>query len=628
MKKFYSFCLSSCLAFSLSAQTYLSEDFSGGVMPPPGWSLINMPELWTVAGSHLAGGFAPEGVFQSVSGPINSWLISPQTDLTGVTSVTLMFNHYYAWFTNPAPVLSVLTRSGGSSGTWHTVWSITPTGPVDPETRVITIANNDVGHADFQFSFLINGNGSGISNWYVDNILLSNPPALDAALLSVYLPGITAQGASDTLTGTVKNMGLNPITSFNVSYSVDGGSPVVYPVTGLNLALGQTYAFIHNVPLVFDNPGSYSIKVYVGNVNGSHDSVASNDTLTTHVTVVPWVPSRKVYGEETTGTWCGFCVRGVCSLNYMAQTYPDTWIAVSVHNNDPMTDTAYDAAIPTIFPNFLGYPSGLIDRSGDYYQVTDFEAGYLSRMKIIPPASVDVMNLTYDPGSRVVSFDVRSEFIIDVNDDLRFAAVISEDSCWGTTPAWDQHNYYAGGGLGPMCGFENLPSLIPASEMHYDHVARAILDDPFGTAGSLPAPVPAGSVFHHTYTYTLPVAWRFDKLHFIGLLMDHTTGEILNANNIDYWVGANDHTTHNQIRVYPNPFSEATHVDFRLDKTSKVGVKLYDLPGKLMFEAKPRFYPPGENILRICGDHLANGLFILELNIDGKIYPQKVSVVR
>jgi len=618
------------MAVSGSAQTYLSEDFSAGLMPPAGWTIENLQSHWSAAGSNHAGGVAPEGKFTYINSTTNTRLISPEMDLTGISSVTLMFSHYYDWYANPAPVLSVATRSGGAGGTWNTIWTITPTGNVGPETKVFTISNSDVGHSDFQFCFFLNGNMFNLDYWYVDDIVLFNPPNLDAALMGIHLPAYVEAGTPDTLTGTVKNLGLTAITGFDISYTINGGSPSVYPVTGVNLALGQSYHFTHDVPLVFNTPGSYTIKVGVGNVNGANDSIPADDTLSTYVGVVPWVPVKKVFCEEATGTWCGWCVRGICFMKYMAETYPDTWIGAAVHNGDPMVDTPYDAEIPNIIPNFPGYPSGTIDRSGgDYYDPQDFETGYNNRIHAISPATLDIMNYTWDPLTRIVSFDVQSEFLVDIHHELRFAAVIVEDSVWGTSSGYAQHNYYAGGGYGAMCGFESLPSVIPTADMHYDHVARAILDTPYGTVGSLPTPIAAGSVLHQTYTDTLPAAWRYDKLHFIGLLMDHTTGEILNSNNVAHWVGENTlNNKNNSIKVYPNPFSDETHVAFTLDKSNSVSMKLYDLPGKLVYQENSRLYPSGENNILINGNNLDNGLYILEVTIGDRIFTQKLSVIK
>jgi len=397
----------------------------------------------------------------------------------------------------------------------------------------------------------------------------------------------------------------------------------------VNVTMGQSSPWAHTVPLVFTEPGTYSVVVDVQNVNGGSDLNPDNDTLNTYVAAVPWVPVKKVFTEEATGTWCGWCVRGICFMDYMAETYPDTWIGAAVHNGDPMVNSAWDNAIPNIIPNFPGYPSGTIDRAGsDYWDPQDFEQGYLQRITAISPASVGIVNFIYNPSTRVVGFDVQSEFIVDVYNDLRFAAVILEDSVWGTSSQYNQANYYSGGGQGPMCGFESMPDPIPATDMHYDHVGREILDGPYGTAGSITIPATAGSVQSHYYSYTLPADWVFEKLTFVGLLMDNTTGEILNANNVVTWLGENELTKSIDLKVFPNPFGSTASVTFSLDQPQDVKVRMLDMLGRTAYTAKTRHYPGGDNTIKLDGSTLEKGLYIVELTVGNQTYTKKVSVNR
>jgi len=179
---------------------------------------------------------------------------------------------------------------------------------------------------------------------------------------------------------------------------------VVYPVTGLNLALGEAYDFTHATPINFPEIGTFEVVVTVANVNGGEDLNPANNTLSKFVGVLPYVPAKKVFAEEATGTWCGWCVRGICFMDYMAETYPETWIGVAVHNGDPMVVPAYDAAIGDIIPQFPGYPSGTLDRAGTtYWDPEDFEEGYLQRMEALSPASIDIADLILQitPGTRL-----------------------------------------------------------------------------------------------------------------------------------------------------------------------------------------------------------------------------------
>jgi hypothetical protein len=614
------------LAVSASAQTYLSEDFSSGNMPPTGWSIESLQAQWSVSGSNAAGGTAPEAKFSYTNGVTTTRLITPDIDLTGLTTVTLMFNYMYDWYANPAPLIGVATRHGG--GAWTSVWEANPTGNLGPETKILSISNSDVGTTDFQFCLYLNGDMYNLDYVYFDDIVLFTPFATDAALTAINLPSYVAVGDQASLTGKVKNLGTSNVTSFDVSYTVDGGAPVVYPVTGINLALGESYDFTHGTPLIFNDPGSYLINVGILNVNGGADLNPENDTASTHVGAVPWLPEKKVFCEEATGTWCGWCVRGICYMNYMAETYPDTWIGVAVHNGDPMVDPAYDGAIPSIIPNFPGYPSGTIDRVGDYWDPQDFEQGYLQQIDAISPGAVDIVNFSWDPVSRDVTFDVEAQFCIDVYNELRLGAVIIEDSVWGTASGYNQANYYAGGGYGVMCGFELLPGTIPAAQMHYDHVARAILDTPYGTAGSIPQPALAGPVYSHTYTYNIPTTWVFEKLQFISLLMDNTTGGILNANNVAYWLGINDENNVNNVRIYPNPTSDFTNIVFTIDKQSMVSVKVHNLLGGVVYTMDQKSYPAGETKIQLPVSNLESGMYLVEVTIGKRTFTQKVSVIK
>ncbi|PKP23845.1 MAG: hypothetical protein CVU06_06190, partial [Bacteroidetes bacterium HGW-Bacteroidetes-22] len=207
--------------------------------------------------------------------------------------------------------------------------------------------------------------------------------------------------------------------------------------------------------------------------------------------------------------------------------------------------------------------------------------------------------------------------------------IFVEDSLWGTSAQWGQTNYYAGGSNGAMCGYENKPSTVPAAEMKFDHVAREILDTPFGTPNSLPASITSGSVISYQYSYTLPDGWRYDKLHVVGFLLDMSTNEILNANNvISSYVGVADRNFENGIAVYPNPSREYTNVAFTLDNATAVSVDVCDLFGSMVYSGDVHEYAAGQNQIRISNASLANGMYVVRLNIGNQIITRKISVVK
>ena len=61
---------------------------------------------------------------------------------------------------------------------------------------------------------------------------------------------------------------------------------------------------------------------------------------------------RTVVIEEGTGTWCGWCIRGIVAMDYMKKTYGDKFLGIAVHVNDVMQ--SYDYAVGVNLSSFPG----------------------------------------------------------------------------------------------------------------------------------------------------------------------------------------------------------------------------------------------------------------------------------
>ncbi len=286
----------------LNAQTFLDEDFSDNQMPPSGWSIDGFPANWSASSSANAGGTAPEGKFTYSQNIAVTRLISPEIDLTGHTSVTIAFDHFYDHYSNPAPKLGVATRSQG--GDWTSVWEIAPTGDVGPEGQLFDIENSDVGQADFQFCFYLDGNFYNMDYWYVDNIELFIPFSLDAQLVSISTPSIVS--GPTPVEGMLKNKGTTQITSVDVSWQVADGDVHTTTFEGLALDLGDTYNF--SCSDLFDYPvGTHTLDVWIAQVNGGDDLNPDNNMLMKDINVASFSEQRKPCFEEFTSSTCGPC---------------------------------------------------------------------------------------------------------------------------------------------------------------------------------------------------------------------------------------------------------------------------------------------------------------------------------
>jgi len=77
MKKISFFALFFCLITMSYGQVFLSQDFSGGQMPPTDWTIEGLPAQWSINSGNEAGGTAPEAMFTLVNQANATWLISP-----------------------------------------------------------------------------------------------------------------------------------------------------------------------------------------------------------------------------------------------------------------------------------------------------------------------------------------------------------------------------------------------------------------------------------------------------------------------------------------------------------------------------------------------------------------------
>ncbi|EPB65793.1 tRNA ligase class I, partial [Ancylostoma ceylanicum] len=200
-------------------------------------------------------------------------------------------------------------------------------------------------------------------------------------------------------------------------------------------------------------------------------------------------------------------------MEYMYNTYPDRFIGIAVHNGDPMTVSEYDNGA-----NFGGYPSANIDRS-------------------------------------ILDGDFSSA-------NYRLGVIIIEDGVKGTSSGYNQANAYAGGGYGPMGGYESLPSTVPAAQMVYDHVGRALLGGYNGQAGSVPTEIYDGMPVSYTFNYTVPAAYNIDNMYAVGVIIDNTTGEIINANKSPLKTLSLGSVESVEMNVFPNPATDKINVSF------------------------------------------------------------------
>ncbi len=457
--------------------------------------------------------------------------------------------------------------------------------------------------------------GNNQSGFYVDDVIYNHIPAmlpnLNGGVTFIAQPGNIA-GLPGDVVATVRNMGSSTITSFDIEY-VYNGSTIQESVNSVSIASLDTYDHTFSTPILIA-AGANNLTVTISNINGQGQDDNNTDDQKV-ITVDPIVPAtgKMVIGEEATGTWCQWCPRGAVYMDLFEQKYSIYWEGIAVHNNDPMTVTEYDAGIGTLIG---GYPSALVDRGADV-DPSGMESDFLTRLQTPPVAFISNV-ATWNAGTRELSVTVSAEFQASANNNYKLACVLTEDGVTGTTSGYNQANAYSGGSSGVMGGFELLPNPVPAAQMVYDHVARAIQPSFTGDATVFPATVNAGETYSGTYTFTLPVEWDENSINIIGMILD-PSGRIDNAakSSITSNSSVAELDLSNQIRMYPNPAKDYTMIDINVEGSANVVINVYDMTGKLVGSRDFGSVGAGEQ-LSINTSMLQAGIYTVEFTLDGQ----------
>jgi len=439
--------------------------------------------------------------------------------------------------------------------------------------------------------------GNNQSGFYVDDVSFDHipaslPPVNGGVTFVDAISGILGQTID--VSGTVRNLGSDPITSFDVEYDYNG-MQVQESIGPISLASLATYDHNFATPVTLV-AGANPLSITVSNVNAAGPDADASDDVKTITVDDPVVPGagKLVIGEEGTGTWCGWCPRGAVAMEEMATKYDGFWQGIAVHNGDPMTVAAYDAAMP-----ISGYPSAIVDRGTDI-DPSAMEIDFLQRVLIDAKATMTT-GAIFNATTGLLNVSLTVDWASAATGSYKIACVLVEDGITGTGSGYAQSNYYSFSSNNiPLVGaghdWQAATNPISASLMTYDHVARAICPSFAGYAG-FPGSMAASDQHIFNFEFTLDPSWDDTKMHIVGLLIDPTgmmdngsTSSIADAITAGFTSGdvvscgatsvINGISTIRTFDIFPNPASTNLTLKIGLEDANNVIVDIFDISGK------------------------------------------------
>ncbi len=345
---------------------------------------------------------------------------------------------------------------------------------------------------------------------------------------------IGSKGSFD-LPIVVENAGLKGFESVTVEVDVNGIKTEVEskpkaPVMGI----GTKYTFTAKVATP-ETMGTYDYTVKVTKINGqpvSKESVGKGQMM-----LLSRIAQHRVFYEEFTGMWCGWCPRGMVAIEKIKQVYGDKVVIVAAHSGDALACNEY-AKVIKVFAT--GFPMAAADRiyNGDpYYGSDNTEFGVkndIDKLMATVPVAEIFSKPFLDGDILTATAEVNFLYSGDASD-YAIGYVLTHDGMKNSK--WIQANNYAnfkGQGL------EDVEPLFEpwvngkskAKDVVYGEVAMSAKGIESGVAGSVPAEVTAEVPFTHSVEFDLSKLKKIqdrDKLNLVVVLFNTKTGTVVNS---------------------------------------------------------------------------------------------------
>ncbi|MDA3910744.1 MAG: Omp28-related outer membrane protein [Bacteroidales bacterium] len=419
-------------------------------------------------------------------------------------------------------------------------------------------------------------------------------PSEEISLEEITMAEYGTPGTDIPVSGIVKNMGTSNLTSYDVTYNVDGGTDVAtYNVTGVNVAIGATHEFTHDVPVNLGADGNYVINVTVSNPNGVADGT-DNNTMSHDLMLSSSAVTRTVLLENFTTAVCPNCPAAHDNIsNWLSGETNVIWLA---HHAGYYTDdytvpentellTYFNAGGSTYAPAIM-LDRKFLSPDGDpgpvFFPSATYTPGLISdRLNTPAFISLDITGI-FNSTSGELNVDISGTFHGDFSGDLRLGLYIMEDGLEGTQE----------GATGTYI---------------HNHVMRDAISGTFGD--DVFTSTLTDDTFSENYTYTVDGSWDENECTLIAWVSkwnsDVNNREILQAAKVELQTLVSVNTAFNtELDIYPNP---STGI-LKITNVNNADIQIINQLGQVVLNIND-----AKNLNLVDLSELPNGTYIVKV---------------
>ena len=445
------------------------------------------------------------------------------------------------------------------------------------------------------------------------------PDTFDIGIASLNIPNMVPIGQNVDIKGDIENTGATAITSFDLHYSVDGGTAVTQNVTGVNIPSNTTYSFTHSTPWV-PTSGVHTVTVWTTNPNGHQDQNTANDTATATATGFNSANSvpRTVLMETFTSSTCGPCVNGNINIGNILAANQGKWACIKYQMSWPGSGDPYYTAEGGVRRQFYGVNSvprqeidGGYDGNSSSVTQTDFDAAYNT------PAFVAMdAYMIMDTVSHHLTVGVNIDPKMDLPNDAKLFIGIVERTT-----------------------YNNVGS---NGETEFHWVMKKMIPDANGTAVPATSGNPFSKYFNYTFqgNYRLPAnaqspinhatehsVEEFSDLVAVCWIQNATTKTVYQSCISSVTLGvAENHPEKLITKAYPNPATDIVNIEFNLPEAQKVTLEVFSATGQKVKDMNFGKQNAGSTTLKVDVGNFDKGIYFFRFMIGNTLYVKPVTI--
>lgn len=431
-------------------------------------------------------------------------------------------------------------------------------------------------------------------------------PSYDLAMRTLELPRYAGIGTVP-LYGDLLNLGASTITSYDLNYSINGGTPVTQPVSGVNIAplAVDPYGTLGAAMWQPTTSGNYTVRVWASNLNGNPDQVPGNDTIMKVVTVVDSTVTRKVVEESFTSSTCPPCRQGNINVRAVNQANPGKYVRVAYQQNFPApgNDPYYTAESGARFQFYNGsyIPYMILDGGwGDNSQ--SLTSTILNQFQAVP--GVMKIDAEYTITGRTVSATARIRPYVSFPANQLVAHMI-------ITERTTVNNARTNG------------------ETEFHDVMKKMMPN---ANGNLLGALSSGQTQTLTQSYTFPATNNvesFDSLQVVIFVQDQFTKEVFNGATgmrmLPTGLGAD--ASVGTFALVPNPaVGGNASLNLSLVNAQSVTVDVLDALGRVVLSRPTEALTAGAHVLPLNLTAAPHGLYVVRVKTGATTLTQRLVV--